>query len=69
MSSVLNQTYTNYEVLYINDTSTDNTLNKINELKSNYNLDNWTIINNLTNKGAASILLWFWEDVDRAIFD
>ena len=21
------------------------------------------------NKGAASILLWFWEDVDRAIFD
>ena len=52
VSSVLNQTYTNYEVLYINDTSTDNTLNKINELKSNYNLDNWTIINNLTNKGA-----------------
>jgi glycosyltransferase involved in cell wall biosynthesis len=31
LASVLNQTYTNYEVLYINDNSTDNTFNKVKE--------------------------------------
>ena len=32
MASILNQTYTNYDVLYINDASTDNTINKVNEI-------------------------------------
>ncbi len=49
-ASILNQTYTNYDVLYINDASTDNTLSLIHELKNNYNLNNWKIINNLQNK-------------------
>lgn len=50
VASILNQTYTNYDVLYINDASTDNTLSLIKELKNNYNLNNWKIINNLQNK-------------------
>ena len=50
VASILNQTYTNYDVLYINDASTDNTLSLIHELKNNYNLNNWKIVNNLQNK-------------------
>lgn len=50
IASILNQTYTNYDVLYINDASTDNTINKVNEIVSTYNLSNWTIINNPINK-------------------
>ena len=43
VASILKQTYTNYDVLYINDASTDNTLSLIHELKNNYNLNNWKI--------------------------
>ena len=50
VASILNQTYTNYDVLYINDASTDNTLSLIQGLKNDYNLSNWKIINNLQNK-------------------
>ena len=51
VASILNQTYTNYDVLYINDASTDNTLTLVNELVLNYNLSNFKIhINQYTNK-------------------
>lgn len=50
VASILNQTYTNYDVLYINDASTDNTLALVNELVLNYNLSNWKVINNPVNK-------------------
>lgn len=50
IASILNQTYTNYDVLYINDASTDNTFSLVKELKSNYNLSNWEIINNPSNE-------------------
>jgi len=50
-ASILNQTYTNYEVLYIDDNSTDNTLQKIKNIVGN--LPNWHIIHNDENKGAT----------------
>lgn len=51
IASILNQTYTNYEVLYINDASTDNTYDQVVSIVGD--LPNWTIINNETNKGAT----------------
>lgn len=49
--SINTQTYDNYKVIYINDNSTDNTQNKIEELtKGN---SKFTIINHKENKGAA----------------
>lgn len=51
IASILNQTYKNYEVLYINDASTDNTYERVISIVGN--LPNWTIINNETNKGAT----------------
>ncbi len=51
VASILNQTYTNYSVLYINDASTDNTYNSVIEIVKDY--DNWTVINSKENKGAA----------------
>ena len=50
IASILNQNYSNYEVLYINDKSTDNTFNKVKDIIDG--LDNWTVINNKENKGA-----------------
>lgn len=50
IASILNQTYKNYEVLYINDASTDNTYNQVVSIIKE--MPDWTIINNNTNKGA-----------------
>ncbi len=50
IASILNQTYSNYEVLYISDASTDSTYTKVLDIVKN--LDNWTVIENKTNKGA-----------------
>lgn len=50
VASILNQTYTNYDVLYINDASTDSTFSIVNELKTTYKLNNWKIINNPKNE-------------------
>jgi len=47
LASILNQTYTNYEVLYINDASTDNTVKKVESIVSG--LPNWRIISNIKN--------------------
>lgn len=48
LASILNQTYSNYEVLYINDASVDATLEKVNKIVSG--LSNWTVISNPLNK-------------------
>jgi len=48
IASILNQTYTNYEVLYIDDCSTDDTLYKTMEFVGRK--DNWTVIRNESNK-------------------
>ena len=50
IASILNQNYDNYEVLYINDKSTDTTFSKVIDIVDE--LDNWTVINNEKNKGA-----------------
>jgi glycosyltransferase involved in cell wall biosynthesis len=47
LASILNQTYTNYEVLYIDDCSTDNTYAKVLEIVKD--LPNWKVIRNETN--------------------
>lgn len=49
LQSVLEQTYKNYEVIIINDGSTDNSVNIASQFK-----DRRIVIHNQTNKGAAS---------------
>jgi glycosyltransferase involved in cell wall biosynthesis len=51
LASILNQTYTNYEVLYINDNSTDNTFSKVESIVGNN--PQFKLINRTENKGAA----------------
>jgi glycosyltransferase involved in cell wall biosynthesis len=50
LASILNQTYTNYEVIYIDDASTDNTHKKVMEVVGE--LSNWIVIKNPKNMGA-----------------
>jgi len=50
LASLLIQTYQNYKVLYINDASTDNTLEEVKSIVEND--DRFIIINNIENKGA-----------------
>lgn len=47
LASVLNQTYTNYEVLYIDDKSTDETYSQVSQIVGD--LPNWKIVRNETN--------------------
>jgi len=51
ISSVLNQTYSNYEVLYIDDASSDDTFNKVVSIVGNDS--RWKVIKRLENKGAT----------------
>lgn len=64
IASILNQTYTNYEVLYIDDASKDETYNSVNELVGT--LDNWKVIKNEVNKGATSN---YFENLDEFLQD
>ena len=50
IASILQQTYTNYDVLYINDCSTDSTSLLVNNIINDNNLDNWTLLNWTSNK-------------------
>lgn len=60
IASILNQTYTNYKVLYINDASTDKTLDILTPL---IKYDNRFIIrNNKVNKGAAYNYIEYVDD-------
>lgn len=47
LASIINQTYTNYEVLYIDDCSTDETFSQVSQIVGD--LPNWTIIRNERN--------------------
>lgn len=47
LASILNQTYTNYEVLYIDDASTDETYSQVFQIVGD--LPNWKIIRNESN--------------------
>lgn len=47
LASILNQTYTNYEVLYIDDASTDKTYERVCEIVGN--LPNWKVVKNEQN--------------------
>ena len=51
LASVLNQTYNNYRVIYIDDASTDGTYDKVISIVGD--LPNWKVVRNKTNKGAA----------------
>lgn len=51
LASILNQTYTNYKVVYIDDASTDGTYDKVVDIVKE--LPNWTVIRNSENKGAT----------------
>lgn len=51
LASVLNQTYANWKVVYVNDCSTDNTLTRVKEIVGND--DRFTIINNDINRGGT----------------
>lgn len=51
LASVLNQSYKQYDVLYIDDCSTDGTYSKVADLVGH--LSNWTVLRNSNNKGAA----------------
>ena len=61
LSSILNQTYQNFEVVYINDASDDTTLEKVNSIVGDNKKFN--IINNKTNKGAAYNYVEFVDKV------
>lgn len=51
LASILNQSYTNYEVLYIDDASTDDTYKKVTDVVGH--LSNWRVIRNEANMGAT----------------
>lgn len=51
LASILNQTYENYRVIYIDDASTDETYSTVCNIIGD--LSNWKVIRNEENKGAA----------------
>jgi glycosyltransferase involved in cell wall biosynthesis len=64
IASILNQTYTNYDVLYIDDASTDNTYYKVEKIVGD--LKNWKIIKNKENKGG---IFNYFDTLDGYIED
>lgn len=52
LDSILNQSFMSFEIIAINDCSTDNTLNILNSYSNNYTCIK--IINNLSNLGAGA---------------
>ena len=51
IESVINQTFSDIEIIVVNDASTDNSAEIIKELKEKY--DNILFINNKTNQGVV----------------
>ena len=62
LASMLNQTYTNWRTIYVNDCSTDNTLEKVNSIVKNDK--RFTIINNKENQGATYNYINFLDQID-----
>ncbi len=54
IESVYKQNYKNYELIIVNDGSTDKTLEKIRQAKKHYKMNNIIIINNVKNIGLGS---------------
>lgn len=50
IASIINQTYTNYDVLYINDASSDSTPTIVQNIINEHQLTNWTLLNWTENK-------------------
>ena len=65
LNSAINQEYENYEILYIDDASTDNTYSKAHEYLKNSGI-NYRIARNRTNKRALHNLV---HAIDNAIED
>jgi glycosyltransferase involved in cell wall biosynthesis len=62
IASILNQTYENWRVIYINDCSTDDTLNKVRNIVGNNS--KFTIIDNNINRGATFNYFENLESID-----
>lgn len=55
LSSILNQAYTNWRIIYINDCSTDNTIDEVNNFVINQGIsDRFTLINNTEHLGPTA---------------
>ena len=61
LASILNQTYTNYEVVYIDDHSSDNTFNGAINIVGKF--DNWKIISHGVNRTKAYSFCTYLADV------
>lgn len=53
IESITKQEYKNYELIIVNDGSTDKTLEKVRQAKKEYKMNNIVIINNKKNKGLG----------------
>lgn len=62
IASILNQTYTNYDVLYIDDHSTDDTFNGAINIVGK--LDNWKLISHGINRTKAYSFCTYLADID-----
>jgi glycosyltransferase involved in cell wall biosynthesis len=62
LASILNQTYDNYEVIYIDDCSTDNTFQKAKEIIGDN--EKFSIIKNETNLGGTYNHIRFFNDIE-----
>lgn len=67
VASILNQTYQNYEVLYINDASTDNTLRLVEDIV--LELPNWTVVTNTSNKRRGFNISPYNEHIKNFVKD
>lgn len=65
LSSVFNQTYENYRVVYVDDASTDNTYNLVKSfIQENHKEDVVTLVHNQTNQKAASNIYRILNSLD-----
>jgi glycosyltransferase involved in cell wall biosynthesis len=65
VASILNQTYVNYDVLYIDDCSTDNTHDKVLDIVGS--LSNWTVVKNSSNKRRGYNVSPYNDDIIKFI--
>ena len=69
LDSIRNQTRRADEVMIIDDCSTDDTVEKINNFLKKYNLNNWKIVKNVENKGwKRNFMEGIWRSNGDLIF-